>query len=50
MTKKIKTDKQQAEEHWAYIEAILAKRQEEEKHLFIDAFIHGLKHGRQSKK
>ncbi len=34
-----------AEEHWAWIEEVLANRQAETKHMFIQGFIHGFKHG-----
>ena len=37
------------EEHWAWIEAVLANRQEETKHMFIEGFIHGFKHGKGDK-
>lgn len=50
MTKPKKTIRQEAEEHWEYIEQVLARRQMETKHLFIEAYIHGHKHGRESKK
>ena len=38
--------KKLAEEHWQWIEQILANRQAETKHMFIEGFIHGYKHGR----
>ena len=34
-----------AEEHWAWLESILEEQRRMEKKLFIDAFIHGFKHG-----
>ena len=46
MTKPKKTPRELAEEHWAWIESILSVQRMMEKKLFIDAFIHGYKHGR----
>jgi hypothetical protein len=40
-----KSPKQLAEEHWAWIESILYQQRLMEKKLFIDAFVHGFKHG-----
>lgn len=34
-----------AEEHWEWLESLLVVQREMEKKLFIDAFIHGTKHG-----
>ena len=45
----IKKPKQLAEEHWAWIESVLADRQQETKHMFIEGFIHGFKHGKEEK-
>ena len=42
MTKKIKTAELLAEEHWAWLQTILAK-------VYKDAFIHGYKHGKEKK-
>lgn len=48
MTKrKIKIDQKLAEEHWAWVEQVLANRQTETKHMFIEGFKHGYKHGNQ---
>lgn len=33
-----------AEEHWLWLESILGEQRRMEKKLFIDAFIHGVKH------
>jgi len=38
----MKSDKQLAEEHWEWLESLLHK-------IFVDAMVHGIKHGRQSK-
>lgn len=43
MTPPKKAPSQLAEEHWDWLESILRK-------MFIDAFIHGYKHGKESKK
>ena len=40
---------QLANEHWAWIEQVLANRQTETKHMFIEGFLHGYKHGKESK-
>lgn len=45
MTRPKKTPRQLAEEHWAWVESVLADRQAETKHMFIEGFIHGFKHG-----
>ena len=42
--------KKLAEQHWAWIESVLANRQVETKHMFIEGFIHGYKHGLQGGK
>ena len=42
-----KTPKRLAEEHWAWIESVLANRQRETKHMFIEGFLHGYKHGKE---
>jgi len=44
-----KSAKQLAQEHWAWLEQVLVRQQEVQKHLFISAFIHGHKHGKNSK-
>jgi len=46
MTKPRKTPKQLAEEHWTWLESILYQQRLMEKKLFIDAFVHGYKHGK----
>jgi len=46
MTEPKKTSRQLAEEHWAWIETVLNKRQEETKQMFIEGFVHGFKHGK----
>ena len=38
------------EEHWNWIEQVLANRQNETKHMFIEGFVHGFKHGKDSLK
>ena len=50
MTKPKRTPRQIAEEHWGWIESLLFQQRLIEKKLFIDAFIHGYKHGKESKK
>ena len=49
MTEPKKTARQLAEDHWDWIEAVLAKRQEETKHMFIEGFVHGFKHGKEKR-
>jgi len=46
MTEPKKTPRQLAEEHWLWIESLLDEQRRMEKRLFIDAFIHGTKHGK----
>lgn len=50
MTKPKKTPRQLAEEHWRWIESVLSDRQRETEHMFIEGFLHGYKHGKESKK
>ena len=50
MSRPKKTVNQLAEEHWNWIEQVLANRQTETKHMFIEGFKHGYKHGRQDGK
>lgn len=47
MIKKPNKDKilKLASEHWAWIEEVLANRQTETRHMFIEGFKHGYKHG-----
>jgi len=49
MTKKIKTSLELAQEHWSWLQNILDKQREMERKLFIDAFVHGYKHGKENK-
>jgi len=49
MTKKLKTSLELAQEHWAWLHNVLDKQREMERKLFTDAFIHGYKHGKDSK-
>ena len=50
MDKKIEAEARKlGEEHWAWIESILANRQKETKCMFIEGFVHGYKHGEGSK-
>ena len=46
MTLPKKTPRQTAEEHWDYIESILREEMRMKRKMFIDAFVHGFKHGR----
>jgi len=39
----MKSDKQTAEEHWTRLETLLHK-------VYVDAMIHGMKHGKESKR
>lgn len=39
--------RQQAEEHWEWIEQVLKNRETETRHMFIEGFIHGYKHGKE---
>ena len=39
------TDKELADAHWAYTEQIILKMLEIAKFLYIEAMIHGIKHG-----
>ena len=49
MTKKIKTSLELAQEHWNWLQEVLDKQREMERKLFIDAFVHGYKHGKKNK-
>lgn len=49
MTKKLKDSLELAQEHWVWLQDVLAKQREMERKLFIDAFVHGFKHGKESK-
>lgn len=50
MTKHKRTAKELAEEHWNWLEELLLVQRRMERRLFIDSFIHGYKHGKESKK
>lgn len=43
MVKSIKTPEQLAEEHWNWLQTVLAK-------IYKDAFIHGYKHGKKKRR
>ena len=45
----IELAKRLAKEHWAWVESVLANRQKETQHMFIEGFIHGFKHGLQKR-
>ena len=49
MTQPKKTPEQLANEHWAELEGILLESMRMQMRLFKDAFIHGFKHGKESK-
>ena len=49
MTSKKKTALELAQEHWSWLQSILDKQREIERKLFIDAFVHGYKHGKENK-
>jgi len=40
--------KKLAEEHWKWLESVLAVQREMEKKLFIDGWVHGAKHQKES--
>lgn len=46
MTKPKKTPLELAQKHWSWLQEILDKQREMEMKLFIDAFVHGYKHGK----
>ena len=50
MTRPKKTPRQLADEHWAWIESVIAGKLVEARHMFIEGFVHGYKHGKESKK
>ena len=50
MTLPRKTPRQLAEEHWDWLEPILLKQLELTRRLFIDAMIHGHKHGKEDRR
>ncbi len=50
MTKKIKTSLEQAQEHWNWLKEILNEQRTMERKLYISAFLHGFKHGKEEKK
>ena len=43
--RKNKTPLELAQEHWNWLQEVLDKQREIERKLFIDAFVHGHKHG-----
>jgi len=43
------TDKELAEAHWKWLESILLQQLKVQRKLFVDAFIHGMKHGKEKK-
>ncbi len=49
MTRKNKTAMGLAIEHWNWIESTLFQQRQMEKKLFMDAFLHGYKHGKEDK-
>lgn len=49
MTKRKKLPIELAREHWLWLQSVLDKQREIEYKLFIDAFTHGYKHGKDSK-
>jgi len=50
MTKKTKTSLELAQEHWNWLKEILDEQRSMERKLYIDAFVHGFKHGDDKKK
>ena len=42
--------KEEAEKHWAYIESILLQQLEVGGKMYVDAMVHGYKHGMQDSK
>jgi len=49
MTKAKKTALELAQEHWKWLAEVLDKQRDMERKLFVDAFVHGFKHGKDSK-
>ena len=49
MILKMKTGLELAQEHWQWLQEVLDKQREMERKLFIDAFVHGYKHGKEGK-
>lgn len=47
---KEKTALELAQEHWSWLLEVLDKQREMERKLFIDAFVHGFKHGKEMRK
>ncbi len=50
MTKSKKTIMEIAEEHWTWIDGVLYQQRLIERKLYIDAFVHGYKHGEEARK
>ena len=50
MTRPKRTALELAQEHWTWLQSILDKQRDMERKLFIDAFVHGYKHGKESNK
>jgi len=50
MTKPKKTGLELAQEHWNWLQEVLNKQREMERRLFIAAFVHGHKHGKDGNK
>ena len=50
MTEPKKTPQQIAIEHWEWAESILFQQRQMEKKLYIGAFVHGFKHGKEDNK
>ncbi len=42
-------DRELAEKHWEYTEKVLLKRLELTHQLYVDAMVHGIKHGQEDK-
>ena len=49
-TPRKKSPMELAEDHWAWIEALMEKRQAETKYMFLEGFVHGYKHGKEDRK
>ena len=49
MTRPLKPARQQALEHWAWIEVLILTQMKLTMQLFIDGYIHGHKHGKEEK-
>lgn len=49
MTTKRKTALELAQEHWVWLQSVLEVDRQLQRKLFIDAFVHGYKHGKEIK-